>query len=87
MRPSTGTRHLDYDQEALEANVSLEPAPTTSRVFTADTAQGRSPVNSTLAGLVVRGIIDETDAPIMATELAYGLAKRAYRLDGRRPGA
>ena len=40
-----------------------------------------------LAGLLVRGIIDETDAPIMATELAYGLAKRAYRLDGRSPGA
>jgi glucuronate isomerase len=40
-----------------------------------------------LAGLVVRGLIDETDAPVMATELAYGLAKRAYRLDGRRPSA
>jgi glucuronate isomerase len=36
-----------------------------------------------LAGLVVRGLIDETDAPVMAIELAYGLAKRAYRLDGR----
>ena len=33
-----------------------------------------------LAGLVVRGQIDETDAPDMAHELAYGLAKRAYRL-------
>ncbi len=33
-----------------------------------------------LAGLVVRGQIDDTDAADMAHELAYGLAKRAYRL-------
>ena len=33
-----------------------------------------------LAGLVVRGQIDEADAVEMAHELAYGLAKRAYRL-------
>ncbi len=33
-----------------------------------------------LAGLVVRGQVDETDAAEMAHELAYGLAKRAYRL-------
>jgi len=33
-----------------------------------------------LAGLVVRGQIDDTDAADMAFELAYGLAKRAYRL-------
>jgi glucuronate isomerase len=35
-----------------------------------------------LAGMVVRGVIDEEDAPEMARELAYGLAKRAYGLDG-----
>lgn len=34
-----------------------------------------------LAGLVVRGIVDASDARVMAHELAYGLAKRAYRLD------
>ncbi len=34
-----------------------------------------------LAGLVVRGIIDRQDAEAMAHEMAYGLAKRAYRLD------
>jgi len=33
-----------------------------------------------LAGLVVRGQIDEADAADMAHDLAYGLAKRAYRL-------
>ena len=33
-----------------------------------------------LAGLVVRGQIDDADAADMAHELAYGLAKRAYRL-------
>lgn len=33
-----------------------------------------------LAGLVVRGIVDEADAAEIAHELAYGLAKRAYRL-------
>jgi len=32
-----------------------------------------------LAGLVVRGIIDEEDAREMAHDLAYGLAKRAYK--------
>jgi len=34
-----------------------------------------------LAGLVVRGIVDEEDAAEMAWELAYGLARRAYRLE------
>lgn len=33
-----------------------------------------------LAGLVVRGILDEEDAAEMAWEMAYGLARRAYRL-------
>jgi len=33
-----------------------------------------------LAGLVVRGIVDETEAAEMAVELAVGLARRAYRL-------
>jgi glucuronate isomerase len=33
-----------------------------------------------LAGLVVRGIIDEDDARDMAHEMAYELAKRAYKL-------
>jgi len=33
-----------------------------------------------LAGLAVRGLIDEEDAAEMARECAYGLAKRAYRL-------
>ncbi len=33
-----------------------------------------------LAGLVVRHIVDEDDAREMAHDLAYGLAKRAYRL-------
>ena len=37
-----------------------------------------------LAGLVVRGIVDESDARIMAREMAYDLAKRAYRLEGGR---
>jgi glucuronate isomerase len=35
-----------------------------------------------LAGLVVRGIVDEEDAAQMAREMAYGLARRAYRLGG-----
>ena len=34
-----------------------------------------------LAGLVVRGQVDEASAREMAHEMAYGLAKRAYRLD------
>jgi len=34
-----------------------------------------------LAGLAVRGLIDEEDAAEMARECAYGLAKRAYNLD------
>ena len=38
---------------------------------------------SWLAGLVVRGQVDETAAREMAYEMAYGLAKRAYRLDVR----
>lgn len=33
-----------------------------------------------LAGLVARHIIDEADAIHMATDMAYGLAKRAYKL-------
>ena len=33
-----------------------------------------------LAGLAVRGLIEEEDAAEMAHECAYGLAKRAYRL-------
>jgi glucuronate isomerase len=33
-----------------------------------------------LAGLAVRGLIDEEDAAEMARECAYGLAKRAYRI-------
>lgn len=36
-----------------------------------------------LAGLVTRHIIDENDAMDMARELAYGLAKRAYKLETR----
>jgi glucuronate isomerase len=35
-----------------------------------------------LAGLVVRGILSDGDAREMAADMAYGLAKRAYRLDG-----
>lgn len=35
-----------------------------------------------LAGLVVRGIVDEEDAQEMAFDLAYRLAKKAYRFDG-----
>jgi glucuronate isomerase len=35
-----------------------------------------------LAGLVVRNIVDMDDAREMALDLAYRLAKRAYRLDG-----
>ena len=35
-----------------------------------------------LAGQVVSGIIRAGDAREMARDLAYGLAKRAYRLDG-----
>ena len=34
-----------------------------------------------LAGLVLRGIVDEEEAAAMAREMAYDLAKRAYRLD------
>ncbi len=34
-----------------------------------------------LAGQVVRGLIDAEDAAVMAQECAYGLAKRAYRLE------
>jgi glucuronate isomerase len=33
-----------------------------------------------LAGLVVRGIVDEEDAAEMASDMAYGLAKSSYRL-------
>ena len=36
---------------------------------------------SWLAGLVVRDQVDEAGARVMAHEMAYGLAKRAYRLD------
>ncbi|HFD40298.1 MAG TPA: glucuronate isomerase [Anaerolineae bacterium] len=38
-----------------------------------------------LAGLVVRGIVDEEDAAEMAFDLAYGLAKRTF-LERRQPG-
>jgi glucuronate isomerase len=34
-----------------------------------------------IAGLVVRGIVDEEDAQEMALDAAYRLAKRAYRFD------
>jgi glucuronate isomerase len=34
-----------------------------------------------LGGLVTRRVVDEEDANEMAAELAYGLAKRAYKLD------
>jgi glucuronate isomerase len=34
-----------------------------------------------LAGMVVTGVVDEEDAGEMAYEFAYGLAKRAYRLE------
>jgi glucuronate isomerase len=34
-----------------------------------------------LAGMVVTGVVDEEDASEMAYEFAYGLARRAYRLD------
>ncbi|MFW5691677.1 MAG: glucuronate isomerase [Chloroflexota bacterium] len=34
-----------------------------------------------LAGLLARGLIDQDDAETMLYEMAYGLAKRAYRLD------
>ena len=33
-----------------------------------------------LAGLLVRGVIDETDAEEMVVDCAYRLAKEAYRL-------
>ena len=33
-----------------------------------------------VAGLLVRGIIDETDAQAMMRALAYDLAKKAYKL-------
>ena len=34
-----------------------------------------------LAGLVVRGIVDRADAEDMAKDLAYRLARRAYKFD------
>jgi glucuronate isomerase len=34
-----------------------------------------------VAGLVVRGVVDEEDAREMALEMAYRLAKRAYKLE------
>jgi glucuronate isomerase len=34
-----------------------------------------------LAGMTVRGLLDEDDAHAMAHDFAYGLARRAYRLD------
>ena len=36
-----------------------------------------------LAGLVVRGIVDMDDAREMILDMAYRLAKRAYKLDGK----
>ena len=44
------------------------------------TISGAASAANWLAGLVVRGQIDEADAADMAHEVAYGLAKRAYRL-------
>jgi glucuronate isomerase len=35
-----------------------------------------------LAGQVLRGIVDRADAEQMAHDMAYGLAKRAYHLEG-----
>jgi glucuronate isomerase len=37
-----------------------------------------------LAGLVVRGMVDLEDAHEMARDMAYGLVKRAYKLEGAR---
>jgi glucuronate isomerase len=34
-----------------------------------------------IAGLVVRGIVDMSDAEEMAEDLAYRLARRAYKFD------
>lgn len=34
-----------------------------------------------LTGMVVRGLVEEEDAPDMARELAYGLAKRTYGME------
>jgi glucuronate isomerase len=42
----------------------------------------RRAASNWLAGLVVRGIVSEDDAHEMAHDVAYGLAKRAYKLDG-----
>ncbi len=33
-----------------------------------------------LAGLVVRGMLDQADAAEMMKDMAYGLAKRSYKL-------
>jgi glucuronate isomerase len=33
-----------------------------------------------IAGLIVRGIVAQSEGPGMAHEMAYGLAKRAYKL-------
>jgi glucuronate isomerase len=38
-----------------------------------------------LAGLVTTGVVDEEDAHEMASELAYGLAKKAYKLEQGEP--
>ncbi|MEM7032595.1 MAG: glucuronate isomerase [Chloroflexota bacterium] len=38
----------------------------------------RRAVSNWVAGLVVRGIVDDADATAMADDMAYGLAKRAY---------
>jgi hypothetical protein len=32
-----------------------------------------------LGGMVLTGVVDEDEAPDMAREFAYGLAKKAYR--------
>jgi len=40
-----------------------------------------------LAGLVVRGLVDEEDAADMALDVAYRLARRAYKLDRPLPRA
>jgi glucuronate isomerase len=45
----------------------------------------RRVVSDWLAELLTTGVVDEEDAHEMAYELAYGLAKRAYRLGGGEP--
>jgi glucuronate isomerase len=42
----------------------------------------RRAASNWIAGLVVRGIVDRVDAGEMILDLAYRLAKKAYRFDG-----